>query len=147
VPSTGTGGAATITVEFKEYGVKVNFLPTLVDSGVINLKVATEVSQLDFNAGLQLSGYVVPALLVRRTETTVELEDGQVLVIGGLIRESEQRNVTRVPILGHIPLIGLLFSSTSTEKAQQELLVVVSPHIIRALPKGTEVALPGQETK
>ena len=147
VPSTGTGGAATITIEFKEYGVKVNFLPTLVDSGVINLKVAPEVSTLDFNAGLQLESYTVPALLVRRAETTVELEDGQVLVIGGLLRESEQKTVRRLPILGHIPLIGLLFSSTSTEKAQQELLLVVSPHIIRALPKGTEVALPGQESE
>lgn len=139
--------ASTITVEYKEYGVKVEFMPTIVDSGVISLKVAPEVSTLDFSNALTLSGYVVPALQVRRAETTVELEDGQVLVIGGLLRDEVRNNVRRIPILGHIPLIGLFFSNTKKEHSQQELLLVVSPHIVRALPKGTQVTLPGQEKK
>jgi pilus assembly protein CpaC len=139
----GTENAA-ITIEFKEYGVKVKFVPTIVDSGVINLKVAPEVSNLDFPNGIDVAGgYRIPAVSVRKAETTVELEDGQVLVIGGLLREEEQSVNRKIPILGHIPLVGLLFSSSQTVKTQQELLLVVSPHIIRALPRGTKVALPG----
>ena len=147
VGGAGNQVSSTITVEYKEYGVKVEFMPTIVDSGVISLKVAPEVSTLDFNNALTLSGYVVPALQVRRAETTVELEDGQVLVIGGLLRDEVRNTVRRIPILGHIPLIGLFFSNTKKEHSQQELLLVVSPHIVRALPKGTQVTLPGQEKK
>lgn len=143
IASSGTSGGTSITVVFKEFGVKVNFVPTIVDSGVINLKVAPEVSALDFANGLLISDFRVPALSVRKAETTVELEDGQVLVIGGLLREDEQVVNRKIPILGHIPLVGLLFSSHKTVRTQQELLLVVSPHIIRALPRGTKVALPG----
>jgi pilus assembly protein CpaC len=143
IASSGTSGGSTITIVFKEFGVKVNFVPTIVDSGVINLKVAPEVSALDFANGLLISDFRVPALTVRKAETTVELEDGQVLVIGGLLREDETQVSRKIPILGHIPLIGLLFSSNKTVRTQQELLLVVSPHIIRALPRGTKVALPG----
>jgi len=145
VATSGTGGGSqTITIEFKEFGVKVNFLPTIVDSGVISLKVAPEVSALDFNNAIRTAEITIPALIVRRAETTVELEDGQVLVIGGLLMEDERRVDRKIPILGHIPLIGLLFSNSQTVKTQQELLLVVSPHIIHALPRGTEVALPGR---
>jgi len=139
--------STAITIEFKEYGVKVNFTPTLVDSGVISLQVAPEVSTLDFNVAISLNGYFVPGLQVRRAETTVELEDGQVLVIGGLLRDEVRSTVRRVPILGHIPLVGLFFSNTKKEHSEQELLLVVSPHIVRALPKGTQITLPGQEKK
>jgi pilus assembly protein CpaC len=140
----GSGaGATTITIEYKEFGIKVDFLPTIVDSGVINLKVAPEVSRLDYANAIQLAGATIPSIAIRRAETTVELNDGQVLVIGGLLFETETKVTSRVPILGHIPLIGLLFSSTRNETTQQELLIVVSPHIIHALPRGTEVALPG----
>jgi pilus assembly protein CpaC len=143
IASSGGQGGSSITIEYKEYGVKVNFLPTIVDSGVISLQVAPEVSSLDYTNALSLSGFEIPALTVRRAETTVELEDGQVLVIGGLLIEEERKIDRKIPILGHIPLIGLLFSNSSTVRTQHELLLVVSPHIIRALPRGTEVALPG----
>jgi pilus assembly protein CpaC len=141
----GTGGGTSITIEYKEFGIKVEFIPTIVDSGVINLRVAPEVSRLDFANAIQLATATIPSIATRRVETTVELNDGQVLVIGGLLFETEDKVKTRVPVLGHIPLIGLLFSSTSTKVTQQELIIVVSPHIIRALPRGTEVALPGVE--
>jgi pilus assembly protein CpaC len=144
---TNQSVSTAITIEFKEYGVKVNFTPTIVDSGVISLQVAPEVSTLDFNVAIALNGYFVPGLQVRKAETTVELEDGQVLVIGGLLRDEVRSTVRRIPILGHIPLIGLFFSNTKKEHNQQELLLVVSPHIVRALPKGTQVTLPGQEKK
>lgn len=145
VAASGTAGGTTITIEFKEFGVKVNFLPTIVDSGVISLKVAPEVSALDYTNALELNDATIPALLVRKAETTVELEDGQVLVLGGLLMETENKVERKIPILGHIPLVGLLFSKSATVKTQQELLLVVSPHIIHALPKGTEVALPGRD--
>jgi len=137
VASSGTTGGSTVTIEWKEFGVKVDFLPTIVDSGVINLRVAPEVSSLDFNNGIQLSGFRVPALRTRKAETTVELKDGETLVIGGLIMEEEQKIVSRIPVLGHIPLLGWLFSDHSTVKSETELLLVVSPHITRALPPGS----------
>lgn len=134
----------TITIEWKEFGVKVDFQPTIIDSGVVSLKVAPEVSRLDYQNGVQLSGFVVPAISKRRASTTVELEDGQVLVIGGLLLETESKVNRKIPILGHIPLIGpLFFSNVQNLKEEQELLIVVSAHLIHALPKGTEVTLPG----
>ena len=142
VAQGGTASGA-FTIEWKEYGVRVNFLPTIVDSGVISLKVAPEVSALDFSAGTSVGGISIPALTVRRAETTVELEDGQVLVIGGLIREDETNVVRKIPVLGHIPLIGVFFTNVKKVKTNQELILVISPHIIRALPRGTKVVLPG----
>jgi len=146
IPIVSGSGALvnTVTIQWKEYGVKVDFQPTIIDSGVVSLKVAPEVSQLDYQNGVQLSGFVVPAISKRRAETTVELEDGQVLVIGGLLLETENNVERKIPILGHIPLIGpLFFSNVQKMKTEQELLIVVSAHLIRALPKGTEVTLPG----
>jgi len=142
---SGSGSLVnTVTIEWKEFGVKVDFQPTIIDSGVVSLKVAPEVSRLDYQNGVQLSGFVVPAISKRRAETTVELEDGQVLVIGGLLLETETKVNRKIPILGHIPLIGpLFFSNVRNAKEEQELLIVVSAHLIHALPKGTEVTLPG----
>jgi len=142
---SGSGSLVnTVTIEWKEFGVKVDFMPTIIDSGVVSLKVAPEVSRLDYQNGVQLSGFVVPAISKRRAETTVELEDGQVLVIGGLLLETESKINRKIPILGHIPLIGpLFFSNVQNLKEEQELLIVVSAHLIHALPKGTEVTLPG----
>ena len=137
VASSGTTGGSTVTIEWKEFGVKVSFLPTIVDSSIINLRVAPEVSSLDFNNGIVLSGFRVPALRTRKAETTVELKDGETLVIGGLILEEEQKIVTRIPVLGHIPIVGWLFSDRSTVKSETELLIVVSPRITRALPPGS----------
>jgi len=141
IASAGSTGGSTITIEWKEFGVKVNFLPTIVDSAVINLKVAPEVSSLDFANGIQLTGFRIPALRTRKAETTVELKDGEVLAIGGLILEEETKVRNRIPVLGHIPLLGWFFTDYSSGKQQSELLLVVSPHITRALPSGS--AMPG----
>lgn len=139
IASSGTTGGSTVTIEWKEFGVKVDFLPTIVDSAVINLKVAPEVSSLDFSNGIVLSGFQVPALRTRRAETTVELKDGETLVIGGLIMEEEIKVRNRIPVLGHIPLLGWLFTDYSSQKQQSELLLVVSPRITRALPRGSQM--------
>jgi len=140
--SSGSQGGTTITVEWKEFGVKIDFVPTIVDSGVVNLHVAPEVSSLDFNNSIKISGFDIPALRTRKASTTVELRDREILVIGGLLMEEETDVVTRVPGLGHIPFLGALFSNTSKAKVTTELMLVVSPHIVRALPPGTALNLP-----
>jgi pilus assembly protein CpaC len=145
IASAGSTGGSTVTIEWKEFGVKVGFLPTIVDSAVINLKVSPEVSSLDFGNGIQLSGFRVPALRTRKAETTVELKDGEVLVIGGLIMEEETKVVSKIPLLGHLPLLGWFFTDYSSGKQQTELLLVVSPKITRAYPAGS--AMPDLRTK
>ena len=144
VTPNGTTGT-TVTIEWKEFGTKVHFLPTIVDTGVINLVVSPEVSQLDYNNAVLLSGFRIPAIRVRKAETTVELSDEESLVIGGLIQSDETVVKKRIPILGHIPLLGYLFTDVQKQKNDSELLIVVSPHLVRALPEGAKIDLPGQE--
>jgi len=145
IASAGAQGGSTITIEWKEFGVRVRFVPTIVDTGVINLSVAPEVSNLDYGNAVEISGFNIPALRTRKAETTVELRDQETLVIGGLIMVEENDVRTRIPILGHIPLLGYLFSDTQKVKTENELLIVVSPHLVRSLPPGAVVKLPGQE--
>ncbi|MDP3911213.1 MAG: pilus assembly protein N-terminal domain-containing protein [Gemmatimonadales bacterium] len=145
VAVSGTGGGTTVTIEWKEFGVKVKFVPTIVDSNVVNLQIAPEVSTLDYGNGIQLSGFTLPALRTRRAKTTVELRDQETLVIGGLLMEEEENVRTRIPILGHIPILGYLFSDVRKIKTNTELMLVVSPHIVRALAPGTSVKLPDIE--
>ncbi|HKW13608.1 MAG TPA: pilus assembly protein N-terminal domain-containing protein [Candidatus Krumholzibacteria bacterium] len=140
-PNGATG--TTVTIEWKEFGTKVHFVPTIVDTGVINLVVSPEVSQLDYNNAVLLSGFRIPAIRVRKAETTVELSDQESLVIGGLIQTTETKIKKSIPILGHIPLLGYLFSDYQTQKDESELLIVVSPHLVRALAPGATVDLPG----
>lgn len=140
---TGSGqGGTTITVEWKEFGVKVKFIPTIVDSQVINLFVKPEVSSIDYSNAIEISGFTLPALRSRKAETTVELRDQEMLVIGGLYMEEEERVRTRIPVLGHIPVLGYLFSDTRNVKTTTELMLIVSPHIVHALASGTEIKLP-----
>lgn len=147
IASAGSQGGTTITIEWKEFGVKVAFLPTIVDSQVVNLHVAPEVSNLDFTNGIEISGFKIPAIRSRKAETTVELKDMETLIIGGLIMKNERKVRTRIPLLGHIPLLGYMFSDTQNITDENELLIVVTPRIVRALPPGTEVQLPTMERK
>jgi pilus assembly protein CpaC len=142
IASAGVSGGTTVTIEWKEFGVKVAFVPTIVDSGIINLEVAPEVSSLDFTNGIELSGFKIPALRSRKATTTVELKNKETLVIGGLIMEEETKVRSKMPILGSIPLLGYFFSDTKTQKTETELVLVVSPHIIHAMPAGTQARLP-----
>jgi pilus assembly protein CpaC len=143
IASAGATGGTTVTVEWKEFGIKVRFLPTIVDSGVINLMVSPEVSSLDQSNAILLGGYVVPALRTRKAETTVELKDGESLVIGGLIMQEENNVRSRIPVLGHIPLLGYLFSKDDKRLTESELILTVSPRITYAFPRGVSVPLPG----
>jgi pilus assembly protein CpaC len=146
VAVSGAQGGTQITIEWKEFGVKVNFTPTIVDSNVVNLKISPEVSSLDYNNAIEISGFRLPALRSRKASTTVELRDQEVLVIGGLLMEEEEEIRTRIPVLGHIPILGYLFSDTRKVKNTTELMLVVTPRIVRALAPGSTVSLPGVST-
>lgn len=126
----GGNQAGAVTIEWREFGVRLNFTPTVTDNGNVRLRVAPEVSSLDFTQGLTLQGFQIPALLARRVETEVELRPGQHLALAGLIDNSLLENVDKIPFLGDIPLLGLLFQSQDMRHQRTELLVIVTPHLI-----------------
>ncbi len=130
VPQETGGNGSTITIAFKEYGVRLRFLPTITATGSIRLDVSPEVSSLDFASGVSFAGFNVPALLTRRAETSIELRDGQTFAIAGLLDNNAQETISRIPILGHIPVLGLLFSRRESSKNRTELLVIVTPRIV-----------------
>jgi pilus assembly protein CpaC len=138
------GGSAAITVEYKEFGVRLALTPTVLSKDRIALRVAPEVSDLDFTAGIQIGGVAVPALTVRRTETSVELGDGESFVISGLVSNNLVANVDKVPWLGDIPIIGAFFKQVSNQRTEKELIMVVTPRLVRPLTREAKLpALPG----
>ena len=139
---TGVSQNGQITIEFKQFGVGLSFTPTLLEDGMINLLVAPEVSSLDPVAGIQMSGVRIPGLKVRRARTTLELRDGQTFALAGLIQNDFRDTVNRVPLLGRIPILGALFRSTGFERQETELVILVTPRIVRPVPAGTALQLP-----
>lgn len=137
------GGQAAISITFKEFGVRLSFTPTVTPSGTIRLRVAPEVSSLDFSAGLTISGFAVPSLLTRRTETTVELAPGQHLAIAGLLDNRMTEQVDKIPLLGDLPVLGALFRSREHRQERTELLVLVTPHIVE--PSDQPIPVPPGE--
>lgn len=127
----GGGGSNSVTIQFKEFGIRLNFVPTITNSGAIRIRAAPEVSQLDFSQGLEVSGFNVPALLSRRAETVLELSPGQTFAMAGLVDNTLNRSVNKVPFLGDIPILGELFRSEEMRQERSELLVLVTPHIVR----------------
>ena len=127
----GTGGVtqATISVEFKQFGVALAFTPTVLDDGVINLIVAPEVSDIDPTVSITTSGLTIPGIKVRRAKTTVELRDGESFTIAGLLKDDYQNAIRQYPFVGDLPVLGTLFRSTSYQKSQTELVMVVTPHL------------------
>ncbi|MFB3826694.1 MAG: type II and III secretion system protein family protein [Bryobacteraceae bacterium] len=142
--TTSTGGAVSpvITVQFKPFGVQLNFTPTITASGAIQLKVAPEVSSLDFANAVQLQGFLIPAITQRRAETEVILRDGESFAIAGLLDNRVVQSINKVPWLGDVPVLGQLFRSRSTRKSTDELLVVITPHFVRALSPEEKAKLP-----
>ena len=141
VVQTGTGLNA-VTITFKEFGVRLKFTPSILSDGTIRLKVAPEVSALDFTNGLTISGFAVPALSTRRAETEVELKDGQSFAIAGLIDNRLTENASKIPGLGDIPIIGKLFRSRALNKSKTELMVMVTPKLVRPLAPGQVPTMP-----
>ena len=139
---TGGGTAPVITVQFKPFGVKLDFNATVTPQGSIDLKVAPEVSSLDFANAVTLQGFVIPALSQRRAETEVILKDGESFAIAGLIDNRVIETIAKVPGLGDLPILGKIFRSRSTQKSADELLVVVTPHFVKALTPEEKARLP-----
>jgi len=136
----GSGGSgASVTIAFKEYGIRLNFIPTITPRGTIRLQVAPEVSALDFGDEVDVDGTVVPAITVRRVNTEVELAEGQSFVIGGLLNNTESDTFQKIPFLGDIPILGNFFKSMEKKKANNELIVIVTPEIVSPIQAGDPV--------
>jgi pilus assembly protein CpaC len=130
-PVVQSGQASgAVTVQWREFGVRLNFVPTITNSGNIRLRVAPEVSSLDFANGLTFEGFNIPTILARRVETDVELRPGQTLAIGGLLNNTMLEDLDKIPILGDIPILGFFFSSKQKRQDRTELLVLVTPYIL-----------------
>jgi len=130
--STGAGGA-TITIEYKPFGIGLNFTPTVLSNKKISMQVAPEVSELDFSNAITAGGFVVPAITTRRVSTVIELADGQSFAIAGLLKEDIREIVSKFPVLGDIPVLGALFRSSSFRKNETELIIIVTAHLVKPL--------------
>ncbi len=136
VPQGGATGATTITIEFKQFGVQLVFTPLVREDGTISLKVAPEVSSLDFSQGLTIQGFNVPALLSNRAAATLELKDGETFAMAGLINNTVRRQIAKIPVLGDIPVLGALFRSTSFRNDESELVFLVTTHLVKPFAPG-----------
>ncbi len=145
IPVSGSFGQ--VTVDYKKYGVGLAFTPTVLGRGLINMKIEPEVSQIDTTHTVTVStGVSVPALIVRRASTTVELRDGQSFVIGGLLQNDNKNQIEQLPWLGSVPVLGALFSSKSYQKNETDLAIIVTPHLVRPTRPGDEVRAPTDDT-
>ena len=138
----GTSGGTTVTIQFKEYGIRLNFIPTIMPNGAIRLQVAPEVSALDFTNAVQISGFNIPAISVRRVKTEIELGKGQSFAIGGLLDNRETESLSKIPFISNIPYLGKLFQSVSRQRQNTELIVLVTPEIVDPIPAGAPLPTP-----
>ena len=143
VPQPGAAGGTGITIEYKEFGVRLNFTPVVLGDGRIRLKLSPEVSDLDYTAAVVLAGIRVPALRKRSLTTTVELAEGQTFAVGGLLDSSLAANRDAVPLLGDLPVIGALFRSTRYQRRETELVVLITPSLVEPMNPGQVPPLPG----
>lgn len=134
-------GLGTTSIEYKNYGVSLAYTPTVLANGRISLRVRPEVSELSTNGAVMLNGFQVPALTIRRAETTIELGSGQSFMIAGLLSNSAQNMIDKAPGAGDIPILGALFRSTTFQKGQTELVIVVTPYLVQPVNDG-DIALP-----
>lgn len=136
-------GNQQVTIEFREFGVRLNFTPIVRGQQRVRLRVAPEVSELDFTTAVQVEGFIVPGLTTRATETTVELGSGQTIAIAGLLSEQVRGAASRIPGLGDIPVLGTLFRSVNFQRRMTELVVLVTPEIVAPLDPHQKVQVPG----
>ena len=142
-PIPVAGNYGQVTVAYKKYGVGLAFTPTVLNHGLINMKILPEVSQIDTTHQVAVANSVsVPALIVRRASTTVELRDGQSFVIGGLLQTENHNQIEQLPWVGSVPVLGALFSSKSYQKNQTDLAIIVTPHIVRPAAPGDVIKTP-----
>ena len=129
----GGNNNSAVTIQFKEYGVRLNFKPTIIDEDHIRLELEPEVSTIDFANGVRFQGFVVPALRTRRARTGVELRDGQSFALAGLLDNNESRTLSKIPVIGDIPVIGNLFKSTQFQKQETELVFIVTADLVKPI--------------
>jgi pilus assembly protein CpaC len=137
-----SGGLTSITIQFRPYGVKLDFTPVVNADRSVQLKVAPEVSALDYTNAVTISGYTVPAISTRRAETQVELRDGQSFAISGLLDRRTTDIFNKMPGIGDVPVLGQLFRSKNVNHSTVELMVVVTPSIVDPLHDTTPLATP-----
>jgi pilus assembly protein CpaC len=138
--SQGTGGGSAISIEYKEYGVSLAFTPIVLADGRISMRVRPEVSQLSDAGSVTLNGFKVPALTTRRAETTVELGSGQSFMLAGLLQNTNNNSIEKAPFLGDLPVLGNLFRSTKFQRDETELVIIVTPYLVK--PTSDRLALP-----
>lgn len=136
VQGTSAGGAGAVTLSFKEYGVRLDFVPTLTTRGTIRLQVAPEVSALDYSNAVDIGGFNVPAITTRRMKSEIELADGQSFVLGGLLDNRDTEAFLKIPFLGDIPILGKFFQSKQKTRTNTELIVIVTPEIVAPIEAG-----------
>lgn len=142
VIASAAGSGAAASVDYKEFGISLAFRPRIVSNGDIYLKLIQEVSELDFANGVSISGFQLPALRTRKAESGLQLADGQTFVLAGLIDNKISKKVTKIPVLGDLPILGVLFRNARYQNEETELMVMVTPKIVRPLNKEEIPALP-----
>jgi pilus assembly protein CpaC len=133
ISNGGGGGGQTVTITFKEYGVRLNFTPTIIDEDHIRLELEPEVSMIDFANGVRFAGFVVPGVRTRRAKTGIELRDGQSFALAGMLDNSETRSLSKIPVIGDVPILGRLFRSTSFQKQETELVFIVTAQMVKPI--------------
>jgi pilus assembly protein CpaC len=131
-------GLGTVAIDYKPFGVGLTFTPTVLDEDRIGIEVAPEVSELDFSTAVNFSGFVIPGLSTRRASTVVELGDGQSFAVAGLLKETIRHDIAKVPWLGDIPVLGVLFQSKKFQKNETELVIIVTPHLVKPIDGDTQ---------
>jgi pilus assembly protein CpaC len=139
----GGQNAGAVSVQFKEYGVRLNFKPTIIDEDHIRLELEPEVSTIDFANGVRFNGFVIPALRTRRAKTGVELRDGQSFALAGLLDNNETQSISQMPGVGNIPILGNLFKSKSFQKQETELMFIVTADLVKPINRDEVPALKG----
>lgn len=142
IPTTSANGFPTITIDYKKFGVELAFVPTVLSRGVINLRVEPSVSELDFSNAVTIAGTTVPALTRRDARTTVELRDGQSFAVAGLLQTRNRQDVSQLPWIGSVPVIGTLFSSKSYQQEETDLVIIVTPRLVAPAVPGQQLASP-----
>ena len=140
--ASAAGAGAAASVVYKQFGVMLNFEPKIATNGDIYIKLGQEVSELDFGNGVTVSGFLIPALRSRKAETGLQLADGQTFVLAGLLDNKVSKKISKIPLLGDIPILGALFRSTRYSNDETELMVIITPKIVRPLNKDEIPALP-----
>lgn len=130
------GGTGAVTIQFKEFGVRLNFIPTITPRGTVRLQVAPEVSALDFADAVTISGFTVPAITLRKVNTEVELNESQSFAIGGLLDNRETQTFQKIPFISSVPVLGKFFQSISKNRTNTELMIIVTPQIVYPIDKG-----------